>query len=121
MSKDYQTDSQQLRKPGKAKGDGGAALQPQGKGPEYQKDSQQLRKPGDAKGSGGAASQPGGSSGAGYQDDALPHESYHKAGTPHTFKPPANGSCGFGHAAHVRSGALRLSGHSGAHRIGKRK
>lgn len=30
-------------------------------------------------------------------------------------------SHGFGHAAHLRHGSLRMSGHSGAHRIGARK
>ncbi len=43
----------------------------------------------------------------------------HSIGT-HSF-PQTTGAQGFGHAAHVRSGALRLSGHPGAHRIGRRK
>lgn len=30
-------------------------------------------------------------------------------------------SHGFGHGVHVRKGPLRMSGHSGAHRIGSRK
>ena len=33
---------------------------------------------------------------------------------------PASGAHGFGHAAHMRSGPLRNSGHPGAHRVGKR-
>jgi hypothetical protein len=41
--------------------------------------------------------------------------------TPHSFSPPAaQNAHGYGHAAHVRQGALRNSGHSNAHRIGKR-
>jgi hypothetical protein len=42
----------------------------------------------------------------------------------HEHAPPSNlsrGSHGFGHGGHQRSGHMRLSGHSGAHRIGKRK
>lgn len=38
----------------------------------------------------------------------------------HFGKPPAGGSHGFGHAVHQRHGHHRLSGHSGAHRIGKK-
>src|SRR5580704_6022858 len=39
----------------------------------------------------------------------------------HAFKPPAaTGAHGFGHPANRRSGPLRNSGHSGAHRVGKR-
>jgi hypothetical protein len=34
---------------------------------------------------------------------------------------PAAGSHGYGHPAPLRSGALRNSGHSGAHRVGKRR
>lgn len=30
-------------------------------------------------------------------------------------------SCGYGHGVHQRRGALRVSGHSGAHQIGRRK
>lgn len=42
-------------------------------------------------------------------------------GSGHHFgKPPAGGSHGFGHAVHQRHGHHRLSGHSGAHRIGKK-
>jgi hypothetical protein len=41
--------------------------------------------------------------------------------TPHSFdRPSAGGSHGYGHGAGQRSGALRLSGDRGAHRIGKR-
>jgi hypothetical protein len=40
---------------------------------------------------------------------------------PHRFeRPPATNAHGFGHAAHRRAGALRLSGHPKAHRIGKK-
>lgn len=43
-------------------------------------------------------------------------------GEAHTFKPPAASNAhGFGHPAHTRSGPLRMSGHSGAHRIGKKR
>lgn len=35
-------------------------------------------------------------------------------------KPPSQGSHGYGHAAPQRSGHLRTSGSSGAHRIGRR-
>ncbi len=34
---------------------------------------------------------------------------------------PAPGSHGYGHPAPLRSGALRNSGHAGAHRVGKRR
>lgn len=40
-------------------------------------------------------------------------------GAPHRF-PTAAGAQSFGHPAHLRSGAERRSGHSGAHRIGKK-
>lgn len=40
-------------------------------------------------------------------------------GAPHQF-PKASGSQGYGHPAPVRSGHLRMSGHAGAHRIGKK-
>lgn len=41
-------------------------------------------------------------------------------GEPHRYK-PAVGSSGYGHPAHLRHpSGMRLSGHSGAHRIGKR-
>lgn len=39
--------------------------------------------------------------------------------TPHSF-PTATNACGFGHSASQKCGPLRNSGHSGAHRIGKR-
>lgn len=43
-------------------------------------------------------------------------------GKAHTFdKPSSKEACGFGHPAHLRSGPLRMSGHSGAHRVGSRK
>ena len=43
------------------------------------------------------------------------------SGLPHQFgKPPAGPSHGFGHPVHLRRGSERLSGHSGAHRIGKK-
>lgn len=42
-------------------------------------------------------------------------------GEPHRFsKPPVGGAHGYGHSMINRVGALRLSGHSHAHRIGKR-
>lgn len=41
--------------------------------------------------------------------------------TPHSFdRPSAKPAQGYGHDAVQRRGALRLSGHSGAHHIGKR-
>lgn len=40
-------------------------------------------------------------------------------GAAHNF-PQSRGAQGYGHPAPVRSGALRNSGHSGAHRIGKK-
>jgi hypothetical protein len=41
--------------------------------------------------------------------------------TPHSFdRPSARGSHGYGHSASQRSGALRLSGVSGSHRIGSK-
>ena len=52
-------------------------------------------------------------------DGAAHHPNFPSQG--HAFKPPAaKGAHGFGHAAHVRSGPLRNSGHKGAHRVGKR-
>jgi len=39
----------------------------------------------------------------------------------HSFRPPAvNNAHGFGHPAPLRQGALRMSGASGAHRVGHR-
>lgn len=38
----------------------------------------------------------------------------------HNFQHSPSGSQGYGHDVTQRSGALRNSGHSGAHRIGKR-
>ncbi len=49
------------------------------------------------------------------------------AGTPQFGKPPPPATTGrkeahgYGHPVTARSGNLRCSGHSGAHRIGKRK
>ena len=44
------------------------------------------------------------------------------SGEPHKIaRPPAGPTSGFGHAAHQRSGHLRLSGSHGAHRIGAGK
>lgn len=49
------------------------------------------------------------------------HHFFPGAGEPHRFdRPMSKGAHGFGHNATQRSGALRNSGHSGAHRIGKR-
>lgn len=48
-------------------------------------------------------------------------EEQKRGGEPHTFRHQnAPGAHGYGHSATQRSGALRNSGHSGAHRIGKR-
>lgn len=42
-------------------------------------------------------------------------------GTSHMFDhPPSKPSHGYGHPSPLRSGHLRMSGHGGAHRIGKR-
>jgi hypothetical protein len=42
-------------------------------------------------------------------------------GQPHVFRPPAtSAACGYGHSAAQCKGPLRMSGNSGAHRIGKR-
>jgi hypothetical protein len=42
-------------------------------------------------------------------------------GGAHSFKPSAaSNSSGYGHAAHVRHGALRMSGAANAHRVGHR-
>jgi len=44
-----------------------------------------------------------------------------ESGSPHTFdRPSAREAHGYGHGVHQRSGALRLSGDRGAHRLGKR-
>jgi hypothetical protein len=75
----------------------------------------------------GAKSQPvagheglSGSSGVGMAEHHVGHDGHGGAG--HQF-PKASGSGGhsFGHPADLRRGALRLSGHSGAHRIGSGK
>ena len=41
-------------------------------------------------------------------------------GAPHQFSKPPAGSHGFGHGVTQRVGHMRVSGHSSAHRIGKR-
>lgn len=41
-------------------------------------------------------------------------------GIPHNFRASAPNSHGYGHPVTQRTGHLRNSGHSGAHRIGKR-
>jgi hypothetical protein len=47
------------------------------------------------------------------------HHGGHHVSEPHQFsKPPANGAHGYGHTE--RHGALRMSGHPGAHRIGSK-
>lgn len=60
---------------------------------------------------------------------AVAHEAAEKASwgstpaasSPHRFdRPSSKPSQGYGHPAPQRSGALRMSGHSGAHRVGKR-
>ncbi len=66
------------------------------------------------------ASQPQGHGLEGHQTGgAEHHKGSSMGGAAHSF-PKHEGGHSFGHAAHVRSGHLRLSGHSGAHRIGKR-
>lgn len=48
-------------------------------------------------------------------------EHHTSAGEPHRFEHPmSRASHGYGHSKSNRDGALRMSGHSGAHRIGKR-
>jgi len=45
----------------------------------------------------------------------------HPKGEAHNFNPPAAGNAhGYGHSSGQKHGALRNSGHGGAHRIGKR-
>ncbi len=40
---------------------------------------------------------------------------------PHSFKPPASTQVhGYKHSQEQRQGALRMSGHAGAHRLGKK-
>ncbi len=41
-------------------------------------------------------------------------------GAPHSFKAPHGGGHGYGHNVINRLGSLRMSGHPGAHKIGKR-
>lgn len=48
-------------------------------------------------------------------------EHHPRAGEAHSFKPSAAANaCGFGHPVSNRRGPLRVSGHAGAHRVGKR-
>ena len=70
----------------------------------------------------GHENQPSGKSiQAGTTDIAEHHKGHGMGGVAHSFKPPAaNKAHGYGHAIEQRSGPLRLSGHSGAHRVGKR-
>lgn len=58
--------------------------------------------------------------GAGYQEhEKAENKSYKPGGT--AFKMPhAPGAHGFGHTGGQKQGHLRMSGHSGAHRIGKK-
>ena len=66
--------------------------------------------------------QPSGKSiGGGRTDIAEHHKGHGMGGIAHTFKPPAaNMAHGYGHAIEQRKGPLRMSGHSGAHRVGHR-
>ncbi len=66
--------------------------------------------------------QPAGKSlGAGRTDVAEHHVGQNFGGVAHSFKPPAaNMAHGYGHAGGQRKGVLRMSGHSGAHRVGHR-
>ena len=73
-------------------------------------------------GAAGPAAQPDGKSiGAGRTDIAEHHKGHGMGGIAHTFKPPAaNMAHGYGHSITERKGPLRMSGHSGAHRVGHR-
>ncbi len=66
--------------------------------------------------------QPAGKSlGAGRTDVAEHHVGKNFGGVAHSFRPPAaNMAHGYGHSIAERKGPLRMSGHSGAHRIGHR-
>jgi len=68
----------------------------------------------------GNAKQPQGSPiGAG--SEGAEHHMGHRSGPSHSFQPPpAHNACGYGHSIMQRKGPLRVSGHSGAHQIGKR-
>jgi hypothetical protein len=45
----------------------------------------------------------------------------HHGGGAHSFRPPATStSHGYGHSDSQKHGSMRTSGHSGAHRVGKR-
>lgn len=70
----------------------------------------------------GNHSQPQGKSlGAGRTDIAEHHVGQNFGGVAHSFRPPAaNMAHGYGHAGGQRKGVLRMSGHSGAHRVGHR-
>jgi len=59
--------------------------------------------------------------GAGYEMHERAEDRSYKGNGSHNFQAPkASNAHGFRSAGHVRQGHLRLSGHSGAHRIGKR-
>lgn len=48
-------------------------------------------------------------------------EHHPRAGSPHKFEHPHSAHAhGFGHDEHQRRGVMRLSGHKGAHQVGKR-
>jgi hypothetical protein len=66
--------------------------------------------------------QPAGKSlGAGRTDVAEHHVGHNFGGVAHSFRPPAaNMASGYGHSITQRKGPLRMSGHSGAHQVGKR-
>ena len=58
--------------------------------------------------------------GAGYeQHEKAEQQSYRKGGS-HTFGKAPAGAHGFGHGVHQRFGPHRLSGHKGAHMIGRK-
>jgi hypothetical protein len=59
--------------------------------------------------------------GAGTTDIAEHHKGHGMGGIAHSFRPPdANKASGYGHSITERKGHLRMSGHSGAHRVGHR-
>ena len=70
----------------------------------------------------GNHSQPAGKSlGAGRTDVAEHHVGKNFGGVAHSFRAPAaNMAHGYNHSGNLRQGALRMSGHPGAHRVGHR-
>jgi hypothetical protein len=49
----------------------------------------------------------------------IPYAEHKKANEPHSFRPPAS-SNSHGYKGTQKHGALRLSGHSGAHQLGRK-